>query len=102
MTALDEALVRLRDAFARQATDRALQLEKALVEDDQAAIVEIAHKIAGIAGMVGFADLGDRAAQLEYLVDSGAAVMDCAAATSQLAEELFQLGAIHQPEANDD
>lgn len=98
MTQIDEALVRIRAAFARQATDRALRLVKALGEDDTVTVIEIAHKIAGIAGMVGFADLGDQAARVENLVDGRAAPAELAAATSRLVDDLMQLGTVHPPE----
>ncbi|MXO70043.1 Hpt domain-containing protein [Alteraurantiacibacter buctensis] len=102
MTPFDEALLRMRESFARQAKDRALRLERALIEGDRSALVDVAHKIAGIAGMVGFPDLGERAAQVEDLADRQVSSADLAAEGRRLAKELFELGSIHQPEGKDD
>lgn len=74
MTGLDSKLAQLAARFAARAPAERAAIANAMASCDTAALVDRAHKLAGIAGMFGHADIGAAALALE---DAALAGQDC-------------------------
>jgi HPt (histidine-containing phosphotransfer) domain-containing protein len=74
VSALNNKLAELAARFTERAPEERAAIASALATADTAAIVEHAHKLAGIAGMLGHADIGAAALALEEVSLAG---MDC-------------------------
>lgn len=81
MSADEEWLAPLRAKFAGRLTAEVETLRTALTRRDRETIIDRAHKLAGLAGMLGAPEVGEAALQLEETARSGA----------DYAGQLFQL-----------
>jgi HPt (histidine-containing phosphotransfer) domain-containing protein len=72
---IESKLAELAARFAARAPEMRAAIAGALAAGDTAAVIEGAHKLAGIAGMFGHADIGAAALALEEAALSGG---DCA------------------------
>ncbi|MGN6499300.1 MAG: Hpt domain-containing protein [Tsuneonella sp.] len=71
MTPLENRLAELAGRFAARAPQERDAIAAALAAGDAATVVDRAHKLAGIAGMFGHADVGAAALALEEAVRAG-------------------------------
>ena len=71
MSALESKLAELAAGFAARAPDERAAIANALATGDTAVLVERAHKLAGIAGMFGHANIGKAALVLEEAALAG-------------------------------
>lgn len=74
MSALESKLAELAARFAARAPEERAAIATALASGDTAALVERAHKLAGLAGMFGHGDIGLTALVLEEAAMAG---QDC-------------------------
>ncbi|MFO6445940.1 Hpt domain-containing protein [Erythrobacter sp. NE805] len=81
MTSDEDWLAPLRAKFANRLPGEIEALRAAWARRDRETIIERAHKLAGLAGMVGAPEVGETALQLEESARSGA---DYAGQLSQL------------------
>lgn len=81
MNALEERIAALAAKFAGGAPEQREALSAALAAGDSATLVARAHKLAGIAGMVGYGEIGEAALALE---DAALAGQDIAAPAAAL------------------
>jgi HPt (histidine-containing phosphotransfer) domain-containing protein len=88
VTSLEQKIGELSARFAARASGERDAIAKALHTGDRAALIDRAHKLAGIAGMFGHPQIGEAALALEQAALAGA---DCAAPGEAL---LAQLGAL--------
>jgi HPt (histidine-containing phosphotransfer) domain-containing protein len=75
VSTIESKLAELAARFAARAPAMRAAIAAALAAGDTPAVIEGAHKLAGIAGMFGHADIGDAALALEDAAMTGA---DCA------------------------
>jgi HPt (histidine-containing phosphotransfer) domain-containing protein len=68
---LQEKLDDLRQRFADRAPAQAAQLRAAVEAGDVEAVAALAHKLAGIAGMVGYPQIGEASLDVEERVIDG-------------------------------
>jgi HPt (histidine-containing phosphotransfer) domain-containing protein len=68
---LDAKLAVLSARFAQRAAADRADLAEALANDDRATVRDIAHKLAGLAGMLGHPNVTDLALSLEAAVEDG-------------------------------
>ncbi len=73
MSALEKRMAELRARFAIQAQQEAAELELRAAAGDWRAVAEIAHGLAGRAGMFGFPEIGNLARDAEEAIDAGGA-----------------------------
>jgi HPt (histidine-containing phosphotransfer) domain-containing protein len=71
VTALESKLADLAARFAARAPEERAAIADALATADNAALIQRAHKLAGIAGMFGHADIGAAALALEETALAG-------------------------------
>lgn len=71
MTSLEDKLAELTARFDARAGDERRALNSAVKRGDRVMVASCAHKIAGIAGMVGRSEIGAAALELEGLAESG-------------------------------
>lgn len=71
MISLEEKLAELTARFDARASEERRALNSALKRDDRKMVATCAHKIAGIAGMIGRSEIGAAAFELEGLAESG-------------------------------
>lgn len=71
MTALESKVAELAARFAARAPEERTAIANALAIGDTAALIERAHKLAGVAGMFGHADIGAAALALEETALAG-------------------------------
>lgn len=81
-------MAELSRRFTSRAADERVALERALANGDRAAILQLAHKLAGNAGMFGQPEIGAAAFALEEAAETGA---ELEPAASQLLELLSAL-----------
>lgn len=70
MTGFDERMAALRDRFIARAADEAVEAERLIAAADWPGLRDLAHGLAGRAGMFGFPEVGERARQLEEAIDA--------------------------------
>ena len=88
MTSLQQKIAELSARFAARAADERDAIADALQTGDRAAIIDRAHKLAGIAGMFGHSKVGEAALALEQAALAGE---DCTATGDALLEQLSAL-----------
>lgn len=88
MNSLDAKLAQLAADFAARAAGERAAVVAALAADDRSTLQDRAHKLAGIAPMMGFAAIGEAALALEATAENGA---DCAAPAQRLCALLANL-----------
>lgn len=71
MISLEDKLAELTARFDARASEGRRALSSAMKRDDRKAVAARAHKIAGIAGMVGRAEIGVAALELERIAECG-------------------------------
>jgi HPt (histidine-containing phosphotransfer) domain-containing protein len=71
MSEFDERMALLRERFAARCGERHGQLAAVLHGRDAAAVVRIAHELAGTAGIFGYAQLSRMAQDLEEIARAG-------------------------------
>ena len=76
-------LAELGRKFAARAREERAALAQAMADDDRTALRDRAHKLAGIAPMVGFPRVGEAALALELAAEDGAAITAPAQALDQ-------------------
>lgn len=69
MTQFDQKMEALRTRFISRAGSEIAALCEAHIEQDDAAMRQIAHSLAGNAGLFGWPELGQRAREFEELLD---------------------------------
>lgn len=72
--ALAAKMAELSARFSARAADDSGAIAEALAADDRATLADIAHKLAGNAGMFGHHAIGEAALALEEAAESGAEV----------------------------
>lgn len=72
MNDVEARMAALRRRFADSADQHSIALRAALKVDDRDRVSEIAHHLAGAAGIFGQPVLGNCGAQLEQAIDAGA------------------------------
>jgi len=65
VSGLEDKLAEPRVRFQARAGDELAVIEAALANGDRPTIIDRAHKLAGIAGMFGYPEIGDAAFSLE-------------------------------------
>ncbi len=88
MTPLEARMAELAARFTARAGEERMAIAAALAANDRATLRDRAHKLAGIAGMMGHDAIGRAALALEETVESGG---DPAAAARQLTAMLDAL-----------
>lgn len=88
MSTLESKLAELAARFAARAPAERAAISDALAASDRAALVDRAHKLAGIAGMFGHSDIGVAALAVEEAALAGE---DCAQQGAALLELLDQI-----------
>lgn len=78
MSPLEAKMAELEARFLSRLPEERAELSVSLADDDREGIVERAHKLAGIAGMLGAAELGDAARELEEVARAGGAFAEAA------------------------
>lgn len=71
MTPLEERIAALAAKFAARAPEERAALAQAIEAGDEAALIERAHKLAGIAGMFGHHAIGEAALAVEEAALAG-------------------------------
>jgi HPt (histidine-containing phosphotransfer) domain-containing protein len=71
VTGLESKLAELAARFAARALEERAAIANALAGGDTGALIDRAHKLAGIAGMVGHANIGAAALALEEAALAG-------------------------------
>ncbi|MGN3973629.1 Hpt domain-containing protein [Tsuneonella sp. SYSU-LHT278] len=69
--ALQAKLAELGQRFVAQAPEKRAALRDALARNDLPALASLAHRLAGNAGMFGFAAIGEAALAVEEAIDAG-------------------------------
>lgn len=72
MTGFDERMAALRQRFIARAADEAVEVESLIAATNWSGLRDLAHGLAGRAGMFGFPEVGERARQLEEAIDARA------------------------------
>jgi HPt (histidine-containing phosphotransfer) domain-containing protein len=97
-TSMDELIERFRLESSERFGDIQRLLGKLVAQDDAAevsdAIRDHAHKLKGAAGVLGFPEMKDRAAELEEVSASQAAAADGATAAGAISPAVDALGAV--------
>ncbi len=70
--ALASKLAELAARFRQRASEDHASLASAVATNDRLAVADLAHKLAGIAGMFGFAQIGSVALELEQAAETNA------------------------------
>lgn len=89
---LDAKVAELAAVFAARAGEERAWLGKALETADIETLRDRAHKLAGIAGMFGFPEVGEAALQLELAAESGRDVRGEAAVLDALLARILPQG----------
>jgi HPt (histidine-containing phosphotransfer) domain-containing protein len=79
MSDFDDRFARLRTRFAAQAQQEAAEIERLAAQGDWRGIRDLAHGLAGRAGMFGQGAIGNLAREVEETIDAGGAPGDQAA-----------------------
>lgn len=71
MSDFDDRFAQLRARFAERGQQEATELERLAADGDWSGVRDLAHGLAGRAGMFGYGDLGELARAVEESVDAG-------------------------------
>ncbi|GLR48685.1 Hpt domain-containing protein [Sphingomonas astaxanthinifaciens] len=82
---MDDPMGPLRERFRARAATHAEALDRAVAAQDEAALVALAHKLAGSAAIFGFAELGACASQIDEAAAAGGPTLDLPAVGQLLA-----------------
>ena len=78
MNAVEQKMAELSERFAARASGERAAIERALEQEDQEQLRDLAHKLAGSAAMFGHPAIGEAALSLELAAEEGASVAQAA------------------------
>lgn len=94
MTDINAALAPIRERFRSRCAEDAASLRSALAQEEDALARSLSHRLAGLAGTIGFPDISNAAADLEEAIDA-------ALPRARVAEEAAALLALLDRAASD-